>query len=207
MILDIIIVAIILISAYVGKKTGFALTVINFTKWIAIIVLGIIFTRPIKAFLTDNTTMDEWLYKKLQETLLETSDFKYPEFFPENLTNINESIAGNMANSVVGVFMTLMSFLIVLLFIGLIAIILSAIFSKKHNKDNIIGATDGFVGLAFGLLRGILIVCIILAVMIPATGFIMPDKLEAVNKALSDSYIAIILYDNNPLLLFLNNYL
>ena len=205
MILDIIILTIIILSAFIGKKKGFASTLINFFKWIAIIVLGLIFTKPVKEYLIVNTNMDEWLSENLQSSIMETANFNLPEFLPGNLSDINETMANSVATSVVSIFMTLISLLFVLLFVGIIAALLSAIFSKKHNKDNLIGTTDGFIGLVFGLLRGFLIVCIFLAIMIPIAGFILPDKLPAINDSLNNSYIALIIYDNNPLLLFLNN--
>ncbi|HKK96331.1 MAG TPA: CvpA family protein [Anaerovoracaceae bacterium] len=207
MIIDLIILIIVALSAYIGKKKGFAATVINFIKWIAIIILGLIFTKPVKEYLLGNTNMDEWLTEKLQATIMETTDFDITKSLPGNISDINEPLASSVATSVIEVFMTLISFLFVLIFVVIIAALLSAIFSKKHNKDNFIGTTDGFIGLAFGLLRGAVIVCILLAIMVPVTSLIAPEQLPLLNKSLDTSYIALLIYDNNPLLLFLNNVL
>ncbi|MBK5253097.1 MAG: CvpA family protein [Peptostreptococcaceae bacterium] len=211
MILDIIIILIMLISAFIGKKTGIATTIINLIKWLAVIILGILLTGPIKIFLIEHTTIDDWLNTKLGESLVTTTTLDLPGFLPNAMSNgidnVNESLSYSVSNSIVGVFMTLIALLIVIIIIGIITAVLSSLFSKKHNKGNLIGTTDGFIGLFFGLARGALIVFIFLAVLVPIAAIFFQEQIPSITDSLNSSIVAGKIYDNNPLLVLLDRIL
>ena len=60
-ILDIIAAAILLSSVILGARKGLVLTVISFMQWFVCVILGFIFCEQVKAFLIDNTGLDETL--------------------------------------------------------------------------------------------------------------------------------------------------
>lgn len=208
MLLDIIIVLIVLISAFIGKRMGIATTIINLLKWLAVMVLGIVLTGPIKNCLIENTTIDDWLNSRLGESMVTTTNLDLPEFLPNAMSNsietANESLAYSVANSVVGIFMTLIALLLLIITIGVITAILSSIFSKKHNAGNLIGATDGLIGLVFGIARGALIVFIFLALLVPIAGLFFPEQVPSLSDSLNSSFFAGKVYDGNPLLILLD---
>ena len=57
-----------------------------------------------------------------------------------------------------------------------------------------------------GMLKGAVFVCLFLAFMFPLAGIFLPDKIQAINEQLNDSYIAGPLYDINPLLSLLKHF-
>jgi hypothetical protein len=82
-------------------------------------------------------------------------------------------------------------------------LLFSSLFSKKHN-DGIIGFLDGSFGLIAGAIKGLLLIFILLALLVPVISLSSGNGLAS---ALEASRIAGTLYDNNYLLLIVKTHL
>lgn len=63
--IDIIVVVIILISAFLGYKKGFVKSAINLVSFFVAIGLALMFYKPLAVILTENTQIDDWVVEKI----------------------------------------------------------------------------------------------------------------------------------------------
>lgn len=64
-VIDIIVVVIILISAFLGYKKGFVKSAINLVSFFVAIGLALMFYKPLAVILTENTQIDDWVVEKI----------------------------------------------------------------------------------------------------------------------------------------------
>lgn len=64
--IDVIVLAIILISAFIGYKRGFVKTTIGLVSFFIAIGLAIMFYKPLAVILTEKTSIDDWIVDNLE---------------------------------------------------------------------------------------------------------------------------------------------
>ena len=64
--IDIIVLAIILISAFVGYKRGFVKTAVGLVAFFVAIGLSLMFYKPLAVILTEKTSIDDWIVENLE---------------------------------------------------------------------------------------------------------------------------------------------
>ena len=64
-VMDIIVIAIILISVYFGYKKGFVKSAISLLSFFVAIGLAVTFYKPLAVILTENTTIDDWIVESI----------------------------------------------------------------------------------------------------------------------------------------------
>lgn len=210
MILDIIILAILVITMVFGFRKGFMYAFIHTLGWILSIVIGFSGAGMLKEQLVLHTMLDENLYAKLSERLVQSFDAatSSADTLPLILNQSIDTAASNagqvLAQQLTDLFLIIFSFLLIVVAIKLICFLLTQIFSRKKNK-NFIGFVDGILGLVAGSIKGILLVFLFLMLLLPAVNLMSPESMKLVLSALEDSTLAGTLYDANFLVLVLNN--
>ena len=63
MVLDIVIIAIILISVIVHARKGLVITLVNMVGWIASFILAYFFCGKIRTFLCEHTKLDDYVHE------------------------------------------------------------------------------------------------------------------------------------------------
>jgi uncharacterized membrane protein required for colicin V production len=101
-----------------------------------------------------------------------------------------------MSDSLTNLIFNIIGFLAVALAIKLFLMLLTMLFSKEKNSG-FIGGMDGFFGLLAGALKGIILVYILLALMVPITSLSGSSFLIS---QLDGSVLGSYLYDNNLIL-------
>jgi uncharacterized membrane protein required for colicin V production len=214
MVMDIM-VGIIFVGAIVlSMRKGFALIVINFIRVIASIVLGVLFCDDVKNWLLEKTGLNAWIEDTLQKQMADTLTSLWsetelyamlPEILQKETLALTGSLAGEGAASLSGTFLSILSFFLIVLAIGLICSLLNRIFSKQYN-GGFFGFMDWVLGAVMGALGGLFYVFVFLAIIVPITAFFMPSLSETLMTSLAESHIAGSLYDNNLLLLLFRDF-
>lgn len=209
------IIAIILIYTVIqGFRHGFVHTFIHTIGWILAVVLGFVWYPYVIKFLKENTGYYGAVRGKIAERITENAGGAadsamtgIPEVIRDLLdkaiNSATHAIATTMSESLANLIFNLIGFLVVAIVIKLVLWILTSLFSKE-KRSGIIGGLDGLLGLFAGALKGIILVYILLALMVPITSlsgntFLM-DQLDA-------SAFGSYLYDNNLILLVVKGFL
>ena len=102
-------------------------------------------------------------------------------------------------------FLSMVSFFLIVLAVGLVCSFLTRLFSKQYN-GGFFGLLDWLLGGIMGLLSGLFYVFVFLALIVPVTALFMPGLSETLMASFAESRIAGSLYDNNLLLLIFRDF-
>ncbi|MGI6733543.1 MAG: CvpA family protein [Anaerovoracaceae bacterium] len=202
--MDIAIGLIFVISTAAGFRQGFVHTLLHTAGWILAIVLSFAWYSQAESFLRAKTNFYDSIYNKISGQIVAegpsaanslTADM--PLILQEFIDSIKNSVAGAIASGVADFVFKILCFLLVMIIIRIVFLFLTSLFSKKHN-DGLIGFLDGVLGLAAGAVKGLLLIFILLALLVPVISLTSGDGIAS---ALETSRIAGTLYDNNYLLL------
>lgn len=203
MILDILILLIFCICTVRGRANGFLRSLARLTGLALGIILGVLYAEKL-ASVIKMTPFDDFMRDRLMELFKdETVDFAmlFPEFLHDHLTELGMKGLRTTVNHFTDFTMTILAFGLI---IGLTVFLFSRIFRRKGRPRTLIGAADNAAGILCGALKGILIIMIFLALLLPVTGFFAPTYLTAVNEQLNHSLLAGLIYDRNPLIFFVS---
>ena len=198
MVMDIVVGIIFVGAVILSMRKGFALTVINFIRVIASIVLGALFCDDVKAWILEKTGLGLWMEEKLQEQMAdrlaaawsETELFEMlPEMLQKETMALTSSLAGEGAASLSGTFLSILSFFLIVLAVGIVCSLLNHIFSKQYN-GGFFGFLDWVLGAVMGALSGLFYVFVFLAIIAPVTALFMPDLSETLMESLAESRFA-----------------
>jgi len=205
--LDGAILLIILIFAFAGRRNGVAESLIKLAGLAAGLVLGVMFTGKLAEWL-GLTPLNDLIYNKILDSLNAKTDNVtdgMPAFIGDAVDSVaqktNEALALKYTDGVINV----MSFLIIVFAVWLIAWLLRRAFHLGKKGSVVLGGIDGLAGFAFGGIKGFIIVCLLVALLLPVTTLVAPLKLLEMKEALDESVIAGWIYDVNPLLVFVKH--
>ena len=220
MVVDLIILAIILICVYLGYQRGLIGVAFKFLSLVISIILAVILHGPVSNFVINNTTIDE----NLQQAIAEKIDFsnyenktsqeiqgeennipnvlmkKLEETIQDTVNtakgNVQNAVAKQIADMIINVGILILLYIIIkaiLFFINIIGDVLSKL--PIVSQVNMVG------GIVYGLLEGLLIVYIILAVCLVITPFM---QTTVILDTINSSNLGKVLYNNNILLKFIS---
>ena len=215
MVMDIMVAVIFVGAVFLSMHKGFALTVINFVRSIAALVLAFLFSDDLRDWLAEHTGLETWIQGKLTEYLgaslssaWEDSDLYriMPDLLQKQTASLANSFGEESAIQLTSTFMGILSFCLIVVAIGLAASVLNHLFSKQYN-GGFFGFVDWLLGAAMGVVTGVIYVFVFLAVITPVTALFAPDISAGLANSLAESHVAGMLYDNNLLLLFFRDFL
>ena len=212
MIPDLIIIAIILISGIIGYRRGFIRSLFMLIGWLAA-GGGAFFLSPQIQKIMNRTdvkaAMDSRFRGNLEEGLISPTGMvkELPVFMQERFNSLTSGFIDVATDNLIALAYNIMCFLIAILVIRIAISIITALFSKTRRGGGIIHRADSFFGLVLGLLLGVFLVFLLLAIYPMAITLIKPEHFIAINNNLNSSYLAAIMYDNNLLLMLLRGFL
>ena len=209
MILDILAVIILLFSIVSGARKGFAKTCFSFMQWFICIVAGFFLCTPIKEYISEHTTLDETIHNyilgQVQTTIEESAPYQsVPDLFSQWLHGENNGFIYGTCASLTNIILTVLAFVIIVLAVKLIGGVLVRLLSKDYH-DGVVGFLDGVLGFLFGAVRGVLILLIFFAVLVPVMTLLPEAASTTLKTAMDQSMIAAALYDGNLLLILLRD--
>ena len=192
MIADIIVVAVVAVSIFLGYRSGFLKALINVVSYIASIILSFLFYPILSGFLMD-TPIYTFFVKKIAE--------KYPadgliQTEWQFLEKYIEGAEGAVAAAVAELLINIISFiLIVIIFKIAIKLIGNAL--NLFARLPVIKQCNRLGGAVTGGLFGILVVYIVMALMVTVAPL---DRLDKVTDEIQKSTFAQEMYNNNIIL-------
>lgn len=192
-IIDIIFIAIVALSAFLGYKKGLVELGAKLFAGIIAIVLTIIIYKPVANLVMSNTEIDE----KIQNVIIEktneivdnntpTSDNKYIQDTTENVANqIKDEISKEQASSIAENVVYASSIIIIFILIKIILTIVIKLLDTVAELP-ILKQFNEVGGLAYGIVRGLLIILIFIAII----GIIINVNPESsLNDRVDETYI------------------
>lgn len=199
-IVDLIIVAIILLSTFLAYRKGLITLSIQLVAVVISILATLILYKPISNLIVNVTSIDETIQNAILE---EANDIMTNG--EEGSNQVVESIQNNMLpetartisiNIIQGV-------VILILYIGIrIALRFVTALANLVSKLPILNQFNKLGGIIYGILRGLLIVYIVL-LLINLSGEIEPEN--QVYTLVEDSYLGKMMNENNVLDILFNN--
>ena len=190
-IIDIVLLAILALSAFLGYKKGLVKLGTKLFAGIIAIIITIIIYKPVSNIVINNTSIDE----KIENAIIEntTSFINENEQVPNGVVNkVTDEIlpaeAKNMAKNVVYAIMAIILFVFVKIALSVVISLMDFVANLPILKQfNEIG------GIIYGIKRGILIVCVCVMFM---GVFVKINPDSRLNKQIQNSYLTKSIYKN-----------
>lgn len=191
-IIDLILIAIILLSAFLGYKKGLVKLGAKLFAGIIAIIVTIIIYKPVSGMIINNTSIDE----KVKDAIIQNTTNimnENEQIQDNNITNqIEDKIlpeqAENIAKNVVYAVTAVVLFIVVKIILSIIISLMDFVANLPILKQfNEIG------GIIYGIVRGLLIVCICI-LLIGVYAKINPEN--DLNNAIQNSHLTKIIYKN-----------
>ena len=210
---DLIVLAIILIAGYIGMKRGLIRSVVGVFSIIISLALAT-WAYPIVANVINDTGLDDTITHAIEQSLSKEDETeaedaeeqdgdeagklsvlpKSAKYAIEKQTNtIIDSAKSATAQTISSLAINIISMLAVFLVVRLLMFLITHTL-KFITKLPVIRSVDKGLGAILGALSGILIVYLLLTLLTFNTAL---NTNHPIGKAVKDSYIASIMYDNN----------
>lgn len=211
--LDIFILAILVLSIFIGYKKGLVSLIFSFCAFIIAIILTWILYTPVTNFIIENTDFDENIENFIIEKGINTNEEdaeenknttqskenintyveKYVEKSVENAKDkAIENTADIISKKVVSIIVAIALFIVLRLVLILLKFVLQGLAElpiiKQLNKSG---------GIVYGIIRGLFIIYVILAIMFFV---ISVNNSEVLTNMIDSSIISKYLYANNIIL-------
>ena len=209
---------IVLIAAIRGAAKGIGDTVIRIAGIIGGVALGVLFSDKLSEFLKQ-TKLSESLHEHIFLILRGSGEENGTELLSQpgpvdetsqsviskSLGNVIDSAADKAAEAaaerLTEIATAIIAFALIVIAIGIISMIIRHLIKRARKHSIILGFTDRTLGFALGIVCGLLIAWIAVALLLPVTAWISPENTMAMADALQQTRAAKILYDVNPFLL------
>ena len=201
-IFDIVLIGIIIISTFIGYKRGLVNVIFNLCAFLIALIITIFLYTPITNFVIENTEFDEKIESVIIEKGVTNQDETSTEqgfldnYVSQSITDtkndIVKSSATIIAQKVIGILVAIILFIVV----RIILLFAKALINGIANLP-IIKQLNEIGGLVYGILMGLIIVYVILAVLY---FIISVNNTGTIANAINTSIITKILYSNNIIL-------
>lgn len=197
MILDLIVILIIALFTFIGYKQGLIKSAIKIASFFIAIIIALVLYKPVSTLIISNTTIDD----KIENTIIEkiTPEGMKPEDEASQATKIPQGFIVEANNSIKDIANTTtikiieVCTVLVLYIIARIALKFVAALGDLIAKIPILKQFNKLGGTIFGLIKGLLIVYVILAVVY----LISPLLKENTSNKIEKSMLTKNMYNNN----------
>lgn len=202
--MDLIIIAILVLSIIMGYKKGLIKVVFNIFAFFIALIATIILYRPVANIIINNTEIDDKIKsaiinntteeKQSEESSSNTGMQKYIEDAIKNTADeaksqVIETVAKTVSIRVVEILTSIILFIV----IRAVLIVLK-VFTQAIANLPLIKQFNELGGVVYGIAKGLIIVYIILTIMY----FVVSINGKGnISEAINNSYITKILYNNN----------
>ena len=215
MLMDLAVGLILIGSMIYGLRKGFIYTFIHTVGWVLALILAYIATPYVKRMVAGETS----LYDSLEEgfvrrftgetdvarSSVDSLPANLPGVAVDKIGELTDNLARQIAEAFAGLAFTVLVFLGLFIILKLVFWLVLRMFSKEYN-DGVMNFFDGLFGLVFGFVKGMLLVFIFLALLVPVGSMLSPGFTETMVGSLDNALIAKDLYDNNFILLLLRSF-
>ncbi len=206
-IVDLVVIGIMLLCIIIGYVRGLTGSLIKILSFVLSIIIAFVLFIPISNFIINNTKIDDNLEQSIREMIIKedegTKETKMPETITEYINNkvdqaadsAKETIVDNTAREV-SVTIVKAGTWIILFIVARILLIFLKFITSLIAKLPVIKQFDKLGGVIYGILEGLIIVYVLLAII----SFVSPMINESISNAIDKSYVGSMMYNNNLLL-------
>lgn len=211
MVFDIITGIILITTMVFGFRKGFIFTIIHALGWFGAMALALIAASPVRNVVEKYTVLDEHIHTIFLDKLSISTDTvnasveSLPTLVKNGIDTAAVEAAQTLADKLTFLTMTILCFLALLLVIKVIFFFITLALSKRDKGFT--NVADGFLGMIAGLIRGIIFVFVFLALLVPFVNVVSPASTQLISDSLNASYFAGTLYDNNFIIVIIEDYL
>jgi len=197
-VVDLIIIAIIALSAFLGYRKGFVTLAIKFFAFIIAIAITFIIYKPVANVVINVTGIDESIenaiLEKANDIMTNEENETSNKMLEEAKTGILPQTAREIAVNIVTGGVVLILFIAVRIALKFVTALANIV-----AKLPIIKQFNEMGGLLYGVLRGVLVVYIAM-LLIGVVGQIDPQN--SIHQNINESYVGKMMYENNVLNIF-----
>jgi len=203
-ILDVVIIAILLLSIFIGYKRGLINVIFNLCAFILAIVITWILYTPVSNYVINNTGLDESIKSVVIKNGVAEEDSKETENNNEFIekyvsksiknakNNMVKSSADVIAEKTVAIIVAIGLFIVVRIALILLKFVINGIANLPLIKQfNEVG------GLIYGAISGMFVIYLLLAICFLLMSV---NNIEAVTNTIDSSFVTKFLYNNNIIL-------
>lgn len=205
-IVDLVVLAIIVLCIILGYVRGLTGSLIKILSFVLSIVIAFVLFIPISNLVIENTQIDESLEQSIREMIIgneQNEENNMPEAITDYIGQKVEQAADDAKTAVVdstskdvAETMVKAGTWIVLFIVARILLVFLKFITSLIARLPIIKQFDKLGGIAYGLIEGLVIVYLLLALV----SFIAPMFDNSIITAIKDSFVGSIFYNNNLLL-------
>ena len=207
-IVDIAILAVIVLCVIIGYVRGLTGSLIKIVSFVLALVVAFVLFIPVSTVIINNTQIDENIETSIREMIIqeeqeENNDENMPEAITEYIGSQIEQAADDAKESIVNstardVAVTIVKAgtWIALFIVARILLVFLRFITSLIAKLPIIKQFDKLGGIIYGLLEGLIIVYVLLALI----SFVSPMLNGTLANAIDSSFIGSMMYNNNLLL-------
>lgn len=197
-VVDLIIIVIIALSAFLGYRKGFVTLAIKFFAFIIAIAITFIIYKPVANVVINVTGIDESIenaiLEKANDIMTNEENETSNKMLEEAKTGILPQTAREIAVNIVTGGVVLILFIAVRIALKFVTALANIV-----AKLPIIKQFNEMGGLLYGVLRGVLVVYIAM-LLIGVVGQIDPQN--SIHQNINESYVGKMMYENNVLNIF-----
>lgn len=205
-VVDLIILAILIICIIIGYVRGLTGSLIKILSFVLSLIIAFILFVPISNLIIDKTRIDDNLEQSIKEMIIgneENKEEKMPEaitdYIGQKVENAADDAKESIANSTardVAITIVKAGTWIALFIIARILLIFLRFITSLIAKLPVIKQFDKLGGIIYGILEGLIIVYILLAII----SFVAPMLDNSIVDSIDKSFIGNMMYNNNILL-------
>ena len=214
MFFDVLIIAIVIACAFFGFTNGFLISLSRVGGWIGALLVAFFYRQQVSDWLLKNTDYYDRTLARV-ETVCKAFVENYTDGgdpsagaggFSVTLAKIGEKLALAAAEQITEHLWTVIVFVGIVFGIKILLLILTLLLSKKFHRG-MIGGIDGVAGLLFGFFQAIVAILVVFALILPLSYTVSAKTHDDIKRSMSESTIAYLIYENNPLLDFIDGFL
>ena len=212
--IDLIVIGILLVSTYIGYKKGLIGVAFKILSFIIAVIITLILFKPISNYIINHTniaqTLENTITEKLANVKIENGEISKDETNLPNVVinyinkgidntinqtkdNIIKTVAENLSHTIIELVVIIGLFIITRLLLIFAKTMLEAVAQIPLVKQfNEVG------GIAYGILKGILIIYVILAIISVVVPML---ENKTILEVINSSILTKILYNNNLILM------
>ncbi len=196
--IDIIILAIIAFTTFIGYKKGLIKVAFNLISFVLAILIAIVLYKPISNFIIHYTPLDDKIEEIVIDKITSSNNIKeeshnFIENYYSDIKNASTSvIAQNISQMIINI-----ACIIIVFIVSKIILLFFKFSGDLIAKLPLIKQCNSAGGFLYGILKGFIIVYILLAIIAIVSPMI---EMQQLMKMINSSIIANIMYNNNLLL-------
>lgn len=206
-IVDLVIIGIMLLCIIIGYVRGLTGSLIKILSFILSIIIAFVLFIPISNLIINNTKIDDNLEQSIREIVIKEDEgieeTKMPDTITDYINNkveqaadsTKETIVDNTAREVTVTIIKAGTW-IVLFIVARILMIFLKFITGLIAKLPVIKQFDKLGGIIYGILEGLIIIYVVLAII----SFVSPMINVSISNAIDKAYVGSMMYNNNLLL-------